>query len=165
MSDLISRADAIEAVNNPRLKKYDLDERGRLRIYFPLHHPSRVFVELSELYATIVGLPSADAVQGGDADIRNDRTYINEPYMQQSRHDDGRMTREEALEALKDLAEINIRYRCDDKWITALNMAIEALSADADSCDTCIYDYQQIPGFEDAMEKLDKLTLRGDDNE
>lgn len=37
------------------------------------------------------------------------------------------MTREEAIQALKDLADMNVRYRCDDKWITALNMAIEAL--------------------------------------
>lgn len=39
------------------------------------------------------------------------------------------MTMEEAIQALKDLAEINVRHGCDDKWITALNMAIEALSA------------------------------------
>lgn len=37
------------------------------------------------------------------------------------------MTREEAIQSLKDLAEINVRYGCDDKWIMALNMAIEAL--------------------------------------
>jgi len=43
------------------------------------------------------------------------------------------MTREEAIQALKDLAEINVRYRCDDKWITALDMAISALSADRPS--------------------------------
>ena len=41
------------------------------------------------------------------------------------------MTREESIQALKDLAEMNVRYGCDDKWITALHMAIEALSADA----------------------------------
>ena len=37
------------------------------------------------------------------------------------------MTREEAIQALKDLADMNVRYGCDDKWITALHMAIEAL--------------------------------------
>ena len=37
------------------------------------------------------------------------------------------MTREEAIQSLKDLAEINVRYGCDDKWIMALNIAIEAL--------------------------------------
>lgn len=42
------------------------------------------------------------------------------------------MTREEAIQALKDLADMNVRYGCDDKWIKALNMAIEALSADAE---------------------------------
>ena len=41
------------------------------------------------------------------------------------------MTREEAIQALKDLADMNVRYGCDDKWITALQMAIEALSANA----------------------------------
>ena len=40
------------------------------------------------------------------------------------------MTREEAIQALKDLVEINVRYGCDDKWITALDMAISALSAE-----------------------------------
>lgn len=29
--------------------------------------------------------------RGGDAEMRNDRTPINEPYMQQSRHDDGKI--------------------------------------------------------------------------
>lgn len=41
------------------------------------------------------------------------------------------MTREEAIQALKDLADMNVRYGCDDKWITALQMAIEALSYEA----------------------------------
>jgi len=47
------------------------------------------------------------------------------------------MTREEAIQALKDLAEINVRYRCDDKWITALDMAIEALKAEPVRCKDC----------------------------
>lgn len=46
------------------------------------------------------------------------------------------MTREEAIQALKDLAEINVRYGCDDKWITALNMAIEALQVEP-NCQKC----------------------------
>lgn len=60
--DLISRADAIEAV--AKLQKYDLDERNRLRIYAPWHNPKRIFVETEAIYKTIYTLPSADAVQG-----------------------------------------------------------------------------------------------------
>ena len=39
------------------------------------------------------------------------------------------MNRKEAIQALKDLADMNVRYGCDDKWIMALHMAIESLSA------------------------------------
>lgn len=58
MSDLISRADAIEAV--AKLQKYDLDERNRLRIYAPWHNPKRIFVETEAIYKTIYTLPSAE---------------------------------------------------------------------------------------------------------
>lgn len=58
--DLISRADAIEAV--AKLQKYDLDERNRLRIYAPWHKPKRIFVETEAIYKCIYTMPSADAV-------------------------------------------------------------------------------------------------------
>ena len=45
------------------------------------------------------------------------------------------MNRKEAIQALKDLADMNVRYGCDDKWIMALHMAIEALSAEAEEYD------------------------------
>lgn len=74
-------------------------------------------------------------MKGGDAEVRNDRTYINEPYMQQSRHDDGRMTREEAI------SEWTFRSNHIKKWldeygeepsirhyVELIDMAIEALS-------------------------------------
>ena len=64
------------------------------------------------------------------------------------------MTREEAIQALKDLAEIYVRYGCDDKWIMALQMAIEALSADAEQTE------YKLPGHDEVMDALDKLTLK-----
>ena len=77
-------------------------------------------------------------MKGGDAEVRNDRTYINEPYMQQSRHDDGRMTREEAIELLEDLdGAIEDNHGRD--YDEAFRMAIEALTFEEYglTCKTC----------------------------
>ena len=60
-----------------------------------------------------------EALKGGDAEVNETKS----PYMQQSRHDDGRMTREEAIADIKN----NIKPVVGGK---SLDMAIEALSAE-----------------------------------
>ena len=68
MSDLISRADAIEAV--AKLNRYDVDERNRLREYTPFHGLEvRTFIEVTDLYDAISALPSADAVDVNEVTI------------------------------------------------------------------------------------------------
>lgn len=52
------------------------------------------------------------------------------PYMQQSRHDDGRMTREQAVKWVKFVHDVLYEDK-DEEIREALNMAIEALQTDA----------------------------------
>ena len=53
------------------------------------------------------------------------------PYMQHSRHDDGRMTREKAIQILSTRDAHGVLCGFTSGVTKALNMAIEALSADA----------------------------------
>ena len=76
----------------------------------------------------------ACAAQGGDAEMDNCQVQAPQNYMQQSRHDDGRMTREEAIQELQNcigLIQQDGQDYLDERDIPLLDMAIEALSADA----------------------------------
>ena len=111
MSDLISRADAIEAV-----QQYLID----CQVEDGDYHADGIERELK-------ALPSA--VQGGDAEMGK-----NQSIMQQSRHDDGRMTREEAIRWM--IVERSYIREVEGNdggrlLIEAYDMAIEALSAEA----------------------------------
>lgn len=91
--------------------------------------------------------------------MRDDRTYTTTPYMQQSRHDDGRMTREEAMYLLN-----NLRSVAEGKEDKAIDMAIEALSADAVPIVYCMDCAKSVPLDEHgALWKCkahDRTTLR-----
>lgn len=53
------------------------------------------------------------------------------------------MTKEEAITALKNLCEMNVRYNCDTSWVHALRLAIEALSIpEHDGCDGCRWEHR-----------------------
>ena len=180
MSDLISRADAIEAVHRYFVNEYnnephEIDEDGddiftdMKSVDALLKHNKQIkkaikdisSVELingdlisrdmaitaitaqmklpfdvwKQVVPILKALPSADAVKGGDAVT----DYTSAP-MQQSRHDDGRMTREEAIYRLKNMAWLYGSAEREQN-IEAIDMAIEALSADAvqGECDHCVY--------------------------
>ena len=76
--DLISRADAIDAVD--RIKSTD------------------------NWQGAVIALLSALPSKGGDAEMRNDRTYTNAPYMQQTPSEDGSdlISRADAIDAIDD---------------------------------------------------------------
>lgn len=57
-------------------------------------------------------------------------------YMQQSRHDDGKMTRKEAIKVLNGILHLNYRNFWDEECDDAIDMAIEALQT-IDNCDQC----------------------------
>ena len=64
-----------------------------------------------------------EALQGGDAEVNETKS----PYMQHSRHDDGRLTREKAVKWVKFVHDVLYEDK-DEEIREALNMAIEALS-------------------------------------
>lgn len=66
-----------------------------------------------------------EALKGGDAEVNETKS----PYMQQSRHDDGRMTKEQAVKWVKFVHDVLYEDK-DEEIREALDMAIEALSAE-----------------------------------
>jgi hypothetical protein len=125
MSDLIKRADAIEAVRMSEHRITIADEQGGVgTVKWDMWG-----VYTAEAVEAIKALTSAE---GGDAEMLNED--FRPKYMQQSRHDDGRMTREETIKWLESLkAEIGkSEHRTLWHYAEAIDMAIEALSAEAE---------------------------------